>query len=146
MECGLIVYRQFQSIHYLNFKLKIIMTQEAYSPEDLKFFQKILLEKLEKANHELQVLEKILSRQEAGLEPPGKLFEENAEVIETENIGQLAERQQKFIKQIELALQRIKDGSYGVCVLTGQIIDRERLKVVPHTMYAVDAKSKIKKS
>lgn len=121
------------------------MTQEVYSPEDLKFFEKILLEKLEKANYELQVLEKVLSRQETGLESPGKLFEENAEVIETENIGQLAERQQKFIKQIELALQRIKIGSYGICVLTGKMIDRERLKVVPHTMYAVNAKSKVKK-
>ena len=66
-------------------------------------------------------------------------------MIETENIGQLAERQQKFIKQIELALQRIKSGTYGICVLTGKLIDKERLKVVPHTMYAVDAKSKIKK-
>lgn len=116
------------------------MAEEAYSPEELKFFEKILLEKLQKANHELQVLEKVLSRQEAGLEPAGKPFEENAEVIETENVGQLAERQQKFIKQIELAIQRIKNGTYGICVLTGKVIDKERLKVVPHTMYAVDAK------
>lgn len=120
------------------------MTAEVYSPEDLKFFEKILLEKLEKANYELQVLEKVLSRQEAGLEAPGRLFEENAEVIETENIGQLAERQQKFIKQMELAIQRIKNGTYGVCVLTGKMIEKERLKVVPHTMYAVDAKVKKK--
>ncbi|CAH2559614.1 TraR/DksA family transcriptional regulator [Cardinium endosymbiont of Oedothorax gibbosus] len=121
------------------------MAEEAYSSEDLKFFEKILLEKLEKANHELQVLEKVLSRQEAGLESAGKPFEENAEVIETENVGQLAERQQKFIKQIELAIQRIKNGTYGICVVTGKVIDRERLKVVPHTMYAVDAKLNTKK-
>ncbi|ROT47222.1 TraR/DksA family transcriptional regulator [Candidatus Cardinium hertigii] len=116
------------------------MREATYTPEDLKFFKKILLEKLEKANYELQVLEKVLSRQEAGLETAGRLFEENAEVIETENVGQLAERQQKFIKQIELAIQRIRNGTYGICVLTGKMIDRERLKVVPHTMYAVDAK------
>lgn len=116
------------------------MAEQVYSPQELRFFEKILLEKLEKANHELQVLEKVLSRQEAGLEVAGKPFEENAEVIETENVGQLAERQQKFIKQIELAIQRIKNGTYGICVLTGKVIDKERLKVVPHTMYAVDAK------
>ncbi|HLP34586.1 MAG TPA: hypothetical protein VK133_01165 [Amoebophilaceae bacterium] len=121
------------------------MMELYHSAEDLAFFEKILLEKLEKANYELKVLEKGLSRQEAGLEPVGRLFEENAEVIETENIGQLAERQQKFIKQIELALQRIKNGTYGICVLTGKLIDKERLKIVPHTMYAVDAKSKGKK-
>jgi RNA polymerase-binding transcription factor DksA len=121
------------------------MMQPQYSAEDLKFFEKILLEKLEKANYELKVLEKGLSRQEAGLEPAGRMFEENAAVIETENIGQLAERQQKFIKQIELAIQRIQSGTYGICVLTGKLIDKERLKVVPHTMYAVDAKSKIKR-
>ncbi|WP_243017984.1 MULTISPECIES: TraR/DksA family transcriptional regulator [Candidatus Cardinium] len=121
------------------------MAEESYSPEDLKFFEKILLEKLDQANHELQVLEKVLSRQEAGLEVAGKPFEENAEVIETENVGQLAERQQKFIKQIELAIQRIKNGTYGICVLTGKLIDKERLKVVPHTMYAVDAKLNTKK-
>lgn len=121
------------------------MTNEAYSPEDLKFFENILLEKLDQANYELQVLEKVLSRQEAGLEPSSKPFEENAEVIETENISQLAERQQKFIKQIELAIQRIKNGTYGICILTGKLIDKERLKVVPHTMYGVDAKLSTKK-
>ena len=121
------------------------MVEEVLSPEDLRSFEKILLEKLAKANYELQVLEKVLSRQEAGLEPVGKHFEENAEVIETENVGQLAERQQKFIKQIELAIQRIKNGTYGICVLTGKLIDKERLKVVPHTMYAVDAKLKTQK-
>ncbi|MBX9890123.1 MAG: TraR/DksA family transcriptional regulator [Amoebophilaceae bacterium] len=120
------------------------MVCEKYSSEELLVFKKILLEKLEEANYELSVLEKGLSRQESGLELSGKMFEENVEVIETENIGQLAERQQKFIKQIELALQRIKNGTYGVCALTGRLIDKERLKVVPHTMYAVDAKSKIK--
>jgi len=120
------------------------MSCEKYSAEELLIFRKILLEKLEEANYELKILEKGLSRQEAGLEPSGKIFEENAEVIETENIGQLAERQQKFIKQIELALQRIKNGTYGICALTGKLIDKERLKVVPHTMYAVGAKSKIK--
>lgn len=119
------------------------MTTERYSVEELLFFKKILLKKLEEANYELKVLEKGLSRQELGIETSGKIFEENIEITETENIGQLADRQQKFIKQIEVALERIKDGTYGVCALTGKMIDKERLKVVPHTMYAVDAKSKV---
>lgn len=114
------------------------MKEEVYSAEELKFFEKILLEKLEKANYELQIFEKAL--QEASVDASRRVFEENAEVIETENVGQLAERQQKFIKQIEMALQRIKNGTYGICVSTGKKIDKERLKVVPHTMYAVDAK------
>lgn len=115
--------------------------QERYSDEDLLFFEKILLKKLEKANYELRILEKGLRHQKSSIESVSRIFEENAEVIEIENLGQLAERQQKFIKQIELALQRIKDGTYGVCILTGKLIDKERLKVVPHTMYAVDAKA-----
>ena len=114
--------------------------EKRYSAEELQSFKRLLLEKLETAKHELGVLEKILSRQEQGIVKSSKMFEDNAEIAETENIGQLAERQQKFLKQIEDALVRIQDGTYGICVNTGNLISKERLKVVPHTMYSVESK------
>ena len=111
-----------------------------YSAEELQFFKNLLLEKLKKAKHELAVLQKILSRQEQVPELNNKIFEHNAEVAEVENIGQLAERQKKFMEEIEHALARIKDGTYGICVETGDLISKQRLSIVPHTMYSVKSK------
>ena len=55
-------------------------------------------------------------------------------------MSQLAARQQKFITQLENALVRIKNGTYGVCIDTGKLISKERLKAVPHTMHSIEAK------
>ncbi|MEX0884678.1 MAG: TraR/DksA C4-type zinc finger protein, partial [Cyclobacteriaceae bacterium] len=57
-----------------------------------------------------------------------------------ENLSQLAARQQKFIVNLENALRRIKNGTYGVCVDTGKLISKERLRAVPHTMHSIEAK------
>ena len=68
------------------------------------------------------------------------MLEDSAEVAEKESLSQLAARQRKFIAELEAALLRIKNDTYGVCVVTGELIDKERLKAVPHTKYSLAAK------
>jgi RNA polymerase-binding transcription factor DksA len=69
-----------------------------------------------------------------------KLLEDGADTLERESMSQLAARQQKFVVNLENALIRIKNGTYGVCVDTGKLISKERLKAVPHTMHSIEAK------
>ena len=69
-----------------------------------------------------------------------KLLEDGADTAEKENFSQLAVRQQKFITQLDNALARIKNGTYGVCIDTGKLIPKERLKAVPHTQHSIEAK------
>jgi RNA polymerase-binding transcription factor DksA len=69
-----------------------------------------------------------------------KLLEDGADTLERESMSQLAARQQKFVANLENALIRIKNGTYGICVDTGKLISKERLKAVPHTMHSIEAK------
>ena len=69
-----------------------------------------------------------------------KLLEDGADTLERESLSQLAARQQKFVINLENALVRIKNGTYGVCVDTGKLISKERLRAVPHTMHSIEAK------
>lgn len=69
-----------------------------------------------------------------------RMFEENAEEAEKENLMRMATRQNKFISQLKAALVRMKNGTYGVCVVTGELIPKERLRSVPHTTHSVIAK------
>ena len=74
-----------------------------------------------------------------------KVLEDGAETIEKESLSQLAARQQKFINNLENALIRIKNSTYGICKVTGKLIPKERLKAVPHTMLSIEAKLNEKK-
>lgn len=115
-----------------------------YSDEELKEFEELINGKLEKARKELEYIKKSLSRKDdTGTENTAntsKLLEDGADTAEKENLSQLAARQQKFINQLENALVRIKNGTYGVCVDTGKLIAKERLRAVPHTMHSIEAK------
>lgn len=116
-----------------------------YSSEDLKEFEEIILKKLEEARNEVKFIkESLLRRAEVSTDSFGnvKMLEDGAETAEKENLNQLAVRQQKFIKQLESALIRIKNGTYGVCVDTGKLIPKARLRLVPHTRHSVEAKNK----
>ncbi|PZX52538.1 TraR/DksA family transcriptional regulator [Algoriphagus chordae] len=116
----------------------------AYSPEELKEFEEIILKKLQSAKEELNVLKESLSkRNDSGTgytASTSKLLEDGADTLERESQNQLAARQQKFIINLENALIRIKNGTYGVCVDTGKLISKERLMAVPHTMQSIEAK------
>ncbi|WP_194777962.1 TraR/DksA family transcriptional regulator [Pararhodonellum marinum] len=116
----------------------------SYSREELKEFEDLILQKLAVAKEELTSLKESLSkRNDSGTDntaSTSKLLEDGADTLERESLSQLAARQQKFIINLENALVRIKNGTYGVCVDTGKLIAKERLKAVPHTMHSIEAK------
>lgn len=118
--------------------------KKRYSEEELKEFEVLISEKLDKARNELNYIKETLSRRnDSGTDNTAgtlKVLEDGADTTEKENLSQLAARQQKFISQLENALVRIKNGTYGICVDTGKIIPKERLKAVPHTMHSIEAK------
>ncbi|WP_297336190.1 TraR/DksA C4-type zinc finger protein [Algoriphagus sp.] len=123
------------------------MSQEgktAYSPDELKEFEEIILQKLAVAKEEFNSLKETLSKKnDTGTDntaSTSKLLEDGADTLERESLSQLAARQQKFIINLENALVRIKNGTYGVCVDTGKLISKERLRAVPHTMHSIEAK------
>jgi DnaK suppressor protein len=115
--------------------------QKRYSLEELQTFEATIVEKLDKAHGELTtILEALGRKQENSTDTNIKMLEDSAELAEKENLSQLATRQRKFITELEAALLRIKNGTYGICMVTGELIDRERLKVVPHTRHSLAAK------
>jgi DnaK suppressor protein len=122
------------------------MSQEPkrYSSEDLAEFQVIIEEKLLNAKKEVNFIKETLSRRnDTGTDntaSSAKVLEDGADTAEKESLNQLASRQLKFIQQLENALIRIKNGSYGVCIATGKLIPKERLRAVPHTQHSIEAK------
>jgi RNA polymerase-binding transcription factor DksA len=116
-----------------------------YSEEELKEFEALILEKLEKARNEYRILKETLNRNnDEGTDATSggntKVLEDGAETAEKENLSQLAARQQKYITNLENALVRIKNGTYGICSVTGKLIPKERLIAVPHTTQSIEAK------
>lgn len=115
-----------------------------YSDEELKEFEELINQKLTKAKEELASLREGLTRDshdDSGSTLSSvKTLEDGADTAEKEQLSQLAGRQQKFINNLENALIRIKNGTYGICVDTGKLISKERLKAVPHTMHSIEAK------
>ena len=116
-----------------------------YSDEELKEFQVLINRKLEKAREEYKILKETLNRNnDEGTDATSggntKVLEDGAETAEKENLSQLAARQQKYITNLENALVRIKNGTYGICSVTGKLISKERLIAVPHTTQSIEAK------
>jgi RNA polymerase-binding transcription factor DksA len=116
-----------------------------YSEEELKEFEQLIMEKLEKARGEFKILKDTLNRNnDEGTDATSggntKVLEDGAETAEKENLSQLAARQQKYITNLENALVRIKNGTYGICSVTGKLIPKERLIAVPHTTQSIEAK------
>ncbi len=116
-----------------------------YSDEELKEFEILIKSKLEKANEEFKILKGTLNRtDDAGTDATSggntKVLEDGAETAEKENLSQLAARQLKYMTNLENALIRIKNGTYGICSVTGKLISKERLIAVPHTTQSIEAK------
>ncbi|MCE7996562.1 MAG: TraR/DksA family transcriptional regulator [Roseivirga sp.] len=115
-----------------------------YSTSELQEFEALINDKLDKARNELNDLKKSLMRSgDSGADATShntKVLEDGADTLEKEKLNQLAARQQKFINNLENALIRIKNGTYGICIDTGKLISKERLKAVPHTMHSIEAK------
>lgn len=118
-----------------------------YSEEELKEFEALINEKLDKAKLEYKILKDTLNRNnDEGTDATSggntKVLEDGAETAEKENMSQLAARQQKYVMNLENALVRIKNGTYGICSVTGKLISKERLYAVPHTTQSIEAKMK----
>lgn len=115
-----------------------------YSKKELEEFKKLIEQKLEKAYAEYDVLKENISGDDDhgtnDTSPTFKVLEEGSEVLSKEENAQLAVRQKKFIQHLENALLRIKNGSYGICRVTGNLISKERLRAVPHATLSIDAK------
>jgi DnaK suppressor protein len=115
-----------------------------YSDEELQEFHVLISDKLDKAKKELIYIKEMLSRKnDEGTDTTAgavKVLEDGSDTAEKENFTQLAARQQKFVQQLEAAIARIKNGTYGICVETGKLIPKERLRAVPHTQHSIEAK------
>ena len=115
-----------------------------YSDEELQEFKDLILAKLEKANLEYERLRSNLTNLDgndvADTSPTFKVLEEGANTLNKEAAGQLAQRQKKFIQNLQAALIRIENKTYGVCRKTGKLIPKERLRAVPHATLSMEAK------
>jgi RNA polymerase-binding protein DksA len=115
-----------------------------YSAEELKEFEELINTKLDAAKAELSYIKETLTKNNSSDTDSTygnvKTLEDGADTAEKENLNQLAARQRKFIQNLENALVRIKNGTYGICVDTGKLINKDRLKAVPHTMHSIEAK------
>lgn len=115
-----------------------------YSDADLAEFRGIILAKIEKAKKDLEILKSSYkngsSNNTDDTSPQFKAFEEGSETMSKEANVQLAIRQEKFIRDLKNALLRIENKTYGICRATGKLIQKERLKLVPHATLSIDAK------
>lgn len=121
-----------------------------YSDEELQEFKELILDKLEKAKQDMKMYVDALSgtagNDIADTSPTFKVLEEGQQTLFKEETGRLASRLEKYIKNLEAALIRIENKTYGICRETGRLIPKERLKIVPHATLSYDAKINEKKN
>ena len=121
-----------------------------YSDEELQEFKEIILDMLAKAKKEYKTLRDVVTHGSSNdiedTSPTFKVMEEGASTLSKEEAGQLAQRQYKFIQNLEVALVRIENKTYGVCRVTGKLIPKERLRLVPHATLTVEAKEMLNKN
>ena len=117
-----------------------------YSDEDLQEFKLIIDQKIERAEADLALLQSSYKNNAGNgtddTSPSFKSFDEGSEVMSKEANVQLAIRQEKFIRDLKNALLRIENRTYGVCRVTHKLIQKERLKLVPHATLSIEAKRK----
>ena len=116
-----------------------------YPDKDLEKFRLIIEEKIAKAQHDLELIRSAyMNDGNNGTDdtsPTFKAFEEGSETMSKEANTQLAIRQEKFIRDLKNALIRIENKTYGVCRVTGKLINAERLQLVPHATLSIEAKN-----
>lgn len=116
-----------------------------YSEADLAEFKEIIVNKIEKAKNDLELIKSAymndLNNGTDDTSPTFKAFEEGSETMSKEANSQLAIRQEKFIRDLKNALFRVENKTYGVCKVTGKLISKERLKIVPHATMSIEAKN-----
>lgn len=119
-----------------------------YTDEELVEFKERILEKLDVAKNDYEILKSAITQSESNdtqdTSPTFKVLEEGAATLSKEESGKLAQRQLKFIQHLQAALIRIENKTYGICRETGVLISKERLYAVPHATLSIDAKQKQK--
>ena len=123
----------------------MVEEQLRYSDADLAEFKALINAKLEKAKNDLELIKSAymndLNNGTDDTSPTFKAFEEGSETMSKEANSQLAIRQEKFMRDLRNALVRIEDKTYGLCKVTGKLINKERLKIVPHATMSIEAKN-----
>ncbi len=121
--------------------------KDRYSDEELEEFRTIINKKLDEARRDYDLLKQTLANTDNnGTEdtsPSFKMIEDGSETLSREETAQLASRQEKFIKHLEDALLRIRNKTYGICRVTGKLISKERLRLVPHATLSIEAKQQM---
>ena len=116
-----------------------------YSDKDLAEFKVLIEDKIEKAKSHLELLKSsYMNDGNNGTDdtsPTFKAFEEGSETMSKEANTQLAIRQEKFIRDLKNAMLRIENKTFGICRVTGKLINKERLKLVPHATLSIEAKN-----
>jgi DnaK suppressor protein len=119
--------------------------QIRFSDAELAEFKELIQRKLEKAKNDLDLIKSAylndLNNGTDDTSPTFKAFEEGSETMSKEANSQLAIRQEKFIRDLRNALVRIENKTYGICKVTGKLINKERLKLVPHATMSIEAKN-----
>ena len=115
-----------------------------YSDKDLAEFKQIILKKLEQAKADYELLRSNITHSDGNdtqdTSPTFKVLEEGAATLTKEETSRLAAHQMKFIRNLEMALIRVENKTYGVCKTTGKLIPKERLMRVPHATECIEAK------
>ena len=117
-----------------------------YSDDELQEFKELILKKVEGAKKDLELLRDTLSYNDDhgtnDTSPSFKMMEDGSETLSREETAQLALRQEKFISSLESALIRIENKTYGMCRVTGKLIPKARLRLVPHATLSIEAKER----
>ncbi|OXG08029.1 molecular chaperone DnaK [Flavobacterium araucananum] len=125
--------------------MKMIDEITRYSDADLAEFKEIIQNKIQKAQADLDLIKSAymndLNNGTDDTSPTFKAFEEGSETMSKEANSQLAIRQEKFIRDLKNALFRVENKTYGICKVTGKLIGKERLKIVPHATMSIEAKN-----
>tara|TARA_E500000178_G_C16963405_1_gene727155 strand:+ start:895 stop:1281 length:387 start_codon:yes stop_codon:yes gene_type:complete len=118
-----------------------------YNDKDLTHFRKIIEDKISKAQHDLELIRSAyMNDGNNGTDdtaPTFKAFEEGSQTMSKEANTQLAIRQEKFIRDLKNAIIRIENKTYGICRVTGKLISKKRLELVPHATLSIEAKNKM---
>lgn len=118
-----------------------------YSDEELVEFKALIEKKLVEAKQDLELLKGALSHNDDhGTDDTGRSFnmmEDGSDTLSREEMSQLAVRQEKFIMSLQNAMTRIENKTYGICRKTGKLIQKERLRLVPHATLSIEAKNQM---
>jgi DnaK suppressor protein len=119
--------------------------KEKFNDKELLEFKTLIKAKITKAQEQLELIESAYRNDSDNgtndTSPTFKAFDEGSEVMSKETSSQLAIRQEKFIRDLKNALVRIENKTYGICRVTGKLINPERLKLVPHATLSIEAKN-----